>query len=123
MLQSALTLMEQTSDSGPLSTGLSQTHPPQPGPPAFGGLARTLLWSETASLLLPSVVAVISLGLLSPWHGLLTNSNVYMGAVGYHGTPLYNVLGIKYVIGGQREPSGDTGFNVPFMGINADVTI
>ena len=93
MLQSALTLKEQTANSGPLSTGLFQTHPPQPGPPVFGGLARTLFWTETASLLLPSVVAAISLGSLSPWRCLLTNYNVYMGAVGYRGAPLYNVVG------------------------------
>jgi hypothetical protein len=59
MLQFAFTLMEQTSDSGPLSTGPSQTHPPQPGPPAFGGAARTPLWSETASLLLLCVVTAM----------------------------------------------------------------
>ena len=64
MLQSALTLMEQTANSGPLSTGLFQTHPPHPGPPVFGGLARTLFWTETASLLLPSVVAATGISAL-----------------------------------------------------------
>ena len=43
----------------------------------------------------------------------LANYNVYTGAVGYRGSPLYNLLGIKHVIGGKKEPPGDTEFIVP----------
>ncbi len=53
----------------------------------------------------------------------LANYNVYMGAVGYRGSPLYNVLGIKYVIGGKKEPPGDTGFIVPVLDTDPAVTI
>lgn len=53
----------------------------------------------------------------------LANYNVYMGAVGYRGSPLYNVLGIKYVIGGKKEPPGDTGFIVPVLDADPAVTV
>lgn len=53
----------------------------------------------------------------------LANYNVYMGAVGYRGSPLYNVLGIKYVIGGKKEPPGDTGFIVPVFDDDPNVTV
>lgn len=51
------------------------------------------------------------------------NYNVYMGAVGYRGSPLYNVLGIKYVIGGKKEPPGDTSFIVPVLDDDPAVTV
>ena len=51
------------------------------------------------------------------------NYNVYMGAVGYRGSPLYNVLGIKYVIGGKKEPPGDTGYIVPVLDDDPAVTV
>ena len=53
----------------------------------------------------------------------LANYNVYMGAVGYRGSPQYNVLGIKYVIGGKKEPPGDTTFLVPVFDADPAVTI
>jgi hypothetical protein len=53
----------------------------------------------------------------------LGNYNVYMGAVGYRGSPLYNVLGIKYVIGGKGEPPGDTAFIVPVFDDDPAVTV
>ncbi len=53
----------------------------------------------------------------------LGNYNVYMGAVGYRGSPLYNVLGIKYVIGGKGEPPGDTAFVVPIFDDDPAVTV
>ena len=53
----------------------------------------------------------------------LANYNVYMGAVGYRGSPLYNLLGIKYVIGGKKEPPGDTGFIIPVLDSDPAVTV
>ena len=53
----------------------------------------------------------------------LANYNVYMGAVGYRGSPLYNVLGIKYVIGGKKEPPGDTSFIIPVLDTDPAVTV
>ncbi len=53
----------------------------------------------------------------------LANYNVYMGAVGFRGSPQYNVLGIKYVIGGKKEPPGDTTFLIPVFDADPNVTI
>ena len=53
----------------------------------------------------------------------LANYNVYMGAVGYRGSPQYNVLGVKYLIGGKKEPPGDTSFIVPVFDADPNVTI
>ncbi len=53
----------------------------------------------------------------------LANYNVYMGSVGYRGSPMYNVLGIKYLIGGKKEPPGDTATIVPVYEADPAVTI
>ncbi len=53
----------------------------------------------------------------------LANYNVYMGSVGYRGSPAYNVLGIKYLVGGKKEPPGDTNFIVPVFEDDPQVTI
>jgi hypothetical protein len=53
----------------------------------------------------------------------LANYNVYMGAVGFRGSPQYNVLGVKYVVGGRKEPPGDTTFLVPVFDADPNVTI
>lgn len=53
----------------------------------------------------------------------LANYNVYMGSVGYRGSPPYNVLGVKYLVGGKKEPPGDTSFIVPVFDQDPDVTI
>jgi hypothetical protein len=53
----------------------------------------------------------------------LANYNVYMGAVGYRGSPQYNALGVKYIIGGKKEPPGDTTFLVPVFDDDPAVTI
>ena len=53
----------------------------------------------------------------------LANYNVYMGAVGYRGSPQYNVLGVKYLVGGKKEPPGDTNFIVPVYDADPAVTI
>jgi hypothetical protein len=43
----------------------------------------------------------------------LSNYAVYMGSVGYRGSTLYNLLGVKYVIGSKEEPPADTNIIVP----------
>jgi hypothetical protein len=53
----------------------------------------------------------------------LANYNVYMGAVGFRGSAQYNVLGVKYVIGGKNDPPGDTNFIVPVFDADPNVTI
>lgn len=53
----------------------------------------------------------------------LANYNVYMGAVGFRGSPLYNLLGIKYVIGGKGEPPADTNIIVPVFDQDPAVTV
>lgn len=53
----------------------------------------------------------------------LANYNVYMGAVGYRGSPQYNVLGVKYLIGGKKEPPADTSFIVPVFDADPNVTV
>jgi hypothetical protein len=53
----------------------------------------------------------------------LANYNVYVGAVGYRGSPLYNLLGVKYLIGGKKEPPGDTNFIIPVFDADPAVTI
>ena len=53
----------------------------------------------------------------------LANYNVYMGAVGFRGSPQYNALGVKYVIGGKNGPPGDTTFLVPVFDADPNVTI
>ena len=53
----------------------------------------------------------------------LANYNVYMGAVGFRGSPQYNVLGVKYVVGGKKEPPGDTTFLIPVYDADPNVTI
>jgi hypothetical protein len=53
----------------------------------------------------------------------LANYNVYMGSVGFRGATLYNLLGIKYLVGGKKEPPGDTNFIVPVYEEDPAVTI
>jgi hypothetical protein len=48
---------------------------------------------------------------------------VYAGSVGYRGSPLYNLMGVKYVIGDKHEPPGDTNFIVPVFAEDTAVDI
>lgn len=49
--------------------------------------------------------------------------SIYIGAVGYRGSPLYGLLGVEYVIGDKDEPPGDTDFIVRTFAEDPDVTI
>lgn len=53
----------------------------------------------------------------------MANYNVYMGSVGYRGSPQYNTMGVKYLIAGKREPPGDTSFIVPVFDEDPSVSI
>jgi MFS family permease len=53
----------------------------------------------------------------------LANYNVYMGSVGFRGSILYNLMGIKYLIGGKKEPPGDTNFIIPVYEADPAVTV
>jgi uncharacterized membrane protein YfhO len=53
----------------------------------------------------------------------LSNYTAYIGSVGYRGSTLYNLLGVKYVIGGKEEPPADTTFIVPVYDEDPDVTV
>ncbi len=53
----------------------------------------------------------------------LSNYAAYIGSVGYRGSPLYNLLGTKYVIGGKKSPPADTNIIVPVYNDDPDVTI
>ena len=47
----------------------------------------------------------------------------YIGSVGFRGSPLYNLLGVKYVIGGKEEPPADTSIIVPVFDEDPSVNI
>jgi hypothetical protein len=51
------------------------------------------------------------------------NYAVYIGSIGYRGSPMYNLLGTKYLIGGKNEPPGDTAFLVPVFDDDPQVTV
>lgn len=53
----------------------------------------------------------------------LANYNVYMGSVGFRGSTLYNLLGVKYVVGGKGEPPADTTIIVPVFDADPAVNV
>ncbi len=53
----------------------------------------------------------------------LANYAIYIGSVGYRGSTLYNLLGVKYVIGGKEEPPADTNIIVPVFDEDEQVTV
>lgn len=53
----------------------------------------------------------------------LANYATYIGSVGFRGSPLYNLLGTKYVIGGKKTPPADTTIIVPVFNDDPDVTV
>ena len=52
----------------------------------------------------------------------LANHTIYVGAVGYRGSPVYNLTGIKYIVADKTEPPGDTTFIVPVFADDARST-
>jgi Bacterial membrane protein YfhO len=53
----------------------------------------------------------------------LTNYNVYNGSLGFRGSPLYNLLGVKYVVASKGPPPGDTSFLIPVFEDDPQVTV
>ncbi len=53
----------------------------------------------------------------------LSNYAVYTGSMGSRGSPLYNLLGVKYIVGGKNVPPGDTNFIVPVFDNDPNVNI
>lgn len=71
---------------------------------------------------LPQIEQLYSIrGVYNPLE--LANYAVYIGSVGYRGSPLYNLLGTKYVIGGKNTPPADTTFIVPVFDDDPEVTV
>ena len=71
---------------------------------------------------LPQMVGLFSVGgVYNPLE--LANYSVYAGSVGYRGSPLYNLLGVKYVIAAKDRPPGDTNFLVPVFAEDPDVDV
>ncbi len=53
----------------------------------------------------------------------LASHTVYMGSVGYRGSPPYNLMGIQYIVAGKQEPPGDTRFIRPVFNQDPAVDI
>ncbi len=53
----------------------------------------------------------------------LANYSVYNGSLGFRGSPLYNLLGVKYVVAGKGPPPGDTTFLIPVFEDDPQVTV
>lgn len=71
---------------------------------------------------LPQMAGLYSIrGVYNPLE--LSNYAAYIGSVGYRGSPQYNLLGVKYIIGGKKTPPGDTNFIIPVFADDPDVTV
>ena len=53
----------------------------------------------------------------------LANYNVYNGSLGFRGSALYNLLGVKYVVASKGPPPGDTTFLIPVFEDDPQVTV
>ncbi|MCA9916922.1 MAG: YfhO family protein [Anaerolineales bacterium] len=53
----------------------------------------------------------------------LANYNVTNGSLGFRGSPLYNLLGVKYVVASKGPPPGDTTFLIPVFEDDPQVTV
>ena len=53
----------------------------------------------------------------------LANYSVYNGSLGFRGSPLYNLLGVKYVVASKGPPPGDTTFLIPVFEDDPKVTV
>lgn len=71
---------------------------------------------------LPQIEQLYSIrGVYNPLE--LSNYAAYIGSVGFRGSTQYNLLGVKYVIGGKQEPPGDTNFLIPVFADDPNVTV
>ncbi len=53
----------------------------------------------------------------------LSNYAIYIGSVGHRGSTLYNLLGVKYVIGGKEKPPVDTTYILPVYNEDPNVNV
>lgn len=53
----------------------------------------------------------------------LANYSVYNGSLGFRGSPLYNLQGVKYVVASKGPPPGDTTFLIPVFEDDPQVTV
>ncbi len=71
---------------------------------------------------LPQMTGLFSIGgVYNPLE--LANYSVYAGSVGYRGSHLYNLMGVKYVIAAKDRPPGDTNFLVPVFAEDPGVDV
>ena len=73
----------------------------------------------------PSTAQLLNLydigGVFNPLQ--MSNYNAYIGSMGYRGSPAYNLLGVKYVIGQKDEPPGDANFLISVFEDDPAVTV
>lgn len=71
---------------------------------------------------LPQLAGLYSIGgVYNPL--ALSNYTAYAGSVGYRGSPLYNLFGVKYVIAAKDQPPGDTNILVPVYNEDPQVDV
>ena len=86
------------------------------------GLQRVEISTSAWQPNLPQLEGLYSIdGVYNPLE--LANYAVYIGSVGYRGSPMYNLLGTKYIIAGKSGPPGDAAIIVPILDEDPDVTI
>jgi hypothetical protein len=86
------------------------------------GLQRIEIATAAWQPNLPQLEGLYSIdGVYNPLE--LSNYAVYIGSVGYRGSPMYNLLGTKYIVAGKKEPPGDTSLIVPVFDQDSEVTV
>ena len=86
------------------------------------GLQRIEISTSAWQPNLPQLEGLYSIdGVYNPLE--LSNYAVYIGSVAYRGSPMYNLLGTKYVVAGKSDPPGDTAVIVPVFDQDPDVTL
>ena len=86
------------------------------------GLQRIEISTSAWQPNLPQLEGLYSIaGVYNPLE--LSNYAVYIGSVGYRGSPMYNLLGTKYIVAGKVNPPGDTAIIVPVFDEDPTVTI
>jgi hypothetical protein len=86
------------------------------------GLQRVEIATSAWQPNLPQLEGLYSIdGVYNPLE--LANYAVYIGSVGFRGSPMYNLLGTKYIVAGKSDPPGDTAIIVPVLDQDPDVTL
>ena len=86
------------------------------------GLQRIEISTSAWQPNLPQLEGLYSIdGVYNPLE--LSNYAVYIGSIGYRGSPMYNLLGTKYIVAGKANPPGDTTIIVPVFDEDPAVTV